>query len=70
MLARIKELNALNELEKTNGAQKFGEGSVKAALGPLVFAGNLVAHPVDTTQSTSPASTSFSTSGNGRGSSG
>jgi hypothetical protein len=52
MLARIKELNALNELEKTNGAQKFGEASVKAALRPLVFAGNLVAHPVDTTQST------------------
>jgi hypothetical protein len=52
MLARIKELNALNTLEKTNGAQKFGEGAVKAGLGPVVFAGNLIAHPVDTTQNT------------------
>ena len=52
MRTRIKELNALNALEKTNDAQKFGEGAVKAGLGPVVFAGNLIAHPVDTTQGT------------------
>ena len=52
MRARIKELDALNALEKTNGAQKFGEGAVKAGLGPVVFAGNLIAHPVNTTEGT------------------
>ena len=52
MRARIKELNALNVLEKTNAAQKFGEAAVKAGLSPVIFAGNLIAHPVDTTQNT------------------
>ncbi len=52
MRARIKELNALNTLARTNGAQEFGEGAVKAGLGPVVLAGKLIAHPVDTTQST------------------
>ena len=52
MRARIKELNALNALEKTNAAQKFGEAAVKAGLSPVIFAGNLIAHPVDTTQNT------------------
>ena len=52
MRARIRELNALETLDKTNGVQKFGEAAVKAGLGPVVFAGNLIAHPVDTTQST------------------
>jgi hypothetical protein len=52
MRARIKELNALDALEKTNAAQKFGEAAVKAGLSPVIFAGNLIAHPVDTTQNT------------------
>ena len=52
MRARIKELNALNALEKTNAAQKFGEAAVKAGLSPVIFAGNLIARPVDTTQNT------------------
>ena len=52
MHERIKELGALNILQKTNGAQKFGEAAVKAGLGPVIFAGSLIAHPVDTTQNT------------------
>jgi hypothetical protein len=52
MRARIKELNALHALEKTNSAQKFGEAAVKAGLAPVIFAGSLLAHPIDTTQNT------------------
>ena len=52
MAARIRELNALRALDATNAPSKFGEGVAKAGLGPVVFAGNLIAHPVDTTQNT------------------
>ncbi len=52
MHERIKELDALNTLQKTNGAQEFGQAAAKAGLGPVIFAGNLIAHPVDTTQNT------------------
>ena len=31
--------------KKTNAAQKFGEAAVKAGLSPVIFAGNLIAHP-------------------------
>ena len=52
MAARIRELNALQALGRDQRAQQFGEGGAKAGLGPVVFAGNLIAHPVDTTQNT------------------
>lgn len=52
MRARIKELNALAALEKTSSAQKFGEAAVKEGLSPVIFAGSLIAHPVNTTQNT------------------
>ena len=52
MAARIKELNALHALDETNAPKTFGEAAVKAGLGPVVFAGAMIAHPVDTTQNT------------------
>src|SRR5271157_1307752 len=52
MAARIKELNALHALDETNAPKKFGESAVKAGLAPVVFAGSMIAHPVDTTQNT------------------
>ncbi len=52
MAARIRELNALSALEATNAPSKFGEAAVKAGLGPVVFAGKLIVHPIDTTQNT------------------
>ena len=52
MLLRVRELNALAELEKTNTPSKFGKAVMDAGLGPLVFAGNMIEHPIDTTQNT------------------
>lgn len=52
MAARIRELNALHALDETNAPEKFGEAAVKAGLGPVTFAGAMIAHPVDTTQNT------------------
>lgn len=52
MAARIKEFNALHALDETNATKSFGQAVVKAGLGPVVFAGNMIAKPVDTTQNT------------------
>jgi hypothetical protein len=52
MAARVKELNALHALDETNAPKSFGQAAAKAGLGPVIFAGSLIAHPVDTTQNT------------------
>ncbi len=52
MAARIKELHALHALDETNATKSFGQAVLKAGLGPVVFAGNLISKPVDTTQKT------------------
>ena len=52
MDARIRELNAIRALDGTNATQQFGQAAVKAGLGPVVIAGSLIAHPVDTTRNT------------------
>lgn len=52
MAARIGELKAIHALDATNATQKFGQAVVKTGLGPVIFAGNLVVHPIDTTQNT------------------
>jgi hypothetical protein len=52
MAALVKELNALHALDETNAPKSFGQAAVKAGLSPVIFAGNLIAHPVDTTQNT------------------
>ena len=52
MALRIRELKALADLEKTNATSKFGQAVMAAGLGPLAFAGNMIEHPIDTTQKT------------------
>jgi hypothetical protein len=52
MAARILELNALEALSRTSGPQEFGQGVANTAVGPVVFAGNLIRNPVGTTQNT------------------
>lgn len=48
--ARIRELRALQALSATNSAQQFGQGVARTAVGPLVFAGNLIRNPLGTTE--------------------
>ncbi len=52
MAARVKELNALHTLDETNTTKSFGQAVVKAGMAPVVFAGHMIVHPVDTTQNT------------------
>jgi len=52
MAARLRELAALQKLDDVNVATKFGQQAVKTGLAPVIFAGNLVVHPVRTTQDT------------------
>jgi hypothetical protein len=52
MAVRVRELNALHALDETNAPKSFGQAAVKAGLGPVMFAGSLIANPVDTTQNT------------------
>ena len=52
MAARIKELNALHVLDETNTTKSFGQAVVKEVAAPVVFAGHMIVHPVDTTQNT------------------
>ena len=52
LAARIKELNALHALDETNTTKSFGQAVVKDVAAPVVFAGHMIVHPVDTTQNT------------------
>jgi hypothetical protein len=52
MAARIKELNALHALDEADTKKSFGQGVLKAGMAPVVFAGHMIVHPVDTTQNT------------------
>ena len=52
LLMRIKELAALDALDKTAGSQEFADAVVKAGLSPVAFAGNLVTNPVGTVKNT------------------
>ena len=52
LLMRVKELRALDALNKTFNSQQFAGALIKAGLSPLRFAGNLVVHPVDTVDNT------------------
>ena len=52
MMARVKELSALHALDETNATKSFGQAVVKAGMAPVVFAGHMIVHPVDTTQNT------------------
>ena len=47
LFMRIKELNALDALDKTTRSQKFSDAVAKAGLAPIDLAGKLVTHPVD-----------------------
>ncbi len=52
MAVRLRELAALQALDQTNVGSKFGQQAVKAGLSPVIFAGNLIVNPVQTTQKT------------------
>ncbi len=52
MNMRIKEIQALDAMDKTSQSQEFGDALVRAGLKPVEFAGNLVTHPVDTVKNT------------------
>lgn len=52
MNMRIKEIHALDAMDKTSQSQAFGDALVRAGLKPVEFAGNLVTHPVDTVKNT------------------
>ena len=48
--ARIGELRALQALSTTNDVQQFGQSVARTAMGPVVFAGNLIRNPLGTTE--------------------
>ena len=52
MNMRIKEIHALDAMDKTANSKEFGDALVRAGLKPVEFAGNLVTHPVDTVKNT------------------
>ncbi len=52
MAARVKKLNALHALDGTDTEKSFGQGVLKAGMAPVVFAGHMIVHPVDTTENT------------------
>jgi hypothetical protein len=49
---RIKELAALNTLDKIAGSKRFADAVLKAGLSPFQFAGNLITKPVSTVENT------------------
>jgi hypothetical protein len=52
MAARVKELNALHALDAADTKKSFGQAVLKAGMAPVVFAGHMIVHPVDTTENT------------------
>ena len=52
MNMRIKEIHALDAMDKTANSKEFGDALLRAGLKPVEFAGNLVTHPVDTVKNT------------------
>lgn len=52
MNMRIKEIHALDAMDKTANSKAFGDALVQAGLKPVEFAGKLVTHPVDTVKNT------------------
>jgi len=53
MLAmRLKEIKALNALNKTASSQSFAQAVLKAGLSPVEFAGHLVTNPMGTVKNT------------------
>src|SRR5262245_53765325 len=52
LLMRIKEITALEAMERTTSSQEFADALVKAGLSPVEFAGNLVTNPVGTVKNT------------------
>ncbi|MEI8178415.1 hypothetical protein [Aestuariivirga sp.] len=49
---RIKELAAIDAMERTSDSKEFGDALVQAGLKPVQFAGKLVTNPVDTVKNT------------------
>ena len=49
---RLKELDALAELEKMSQHEQYGKALVNAGLSPIKYAGKLVTDPVNTVQNT------------------
>lgn len=52
MQMRLKEIGALNAMERTASSKEFGDALVKAGLKPVEFAGKLVTDPAGTVKST------------------
>jgi len=52
MALRVKEISALNAMERTAASKEFGDALVKAGLKPVEFAGKLVTDPAGTVKST------------------
>lgn len=52
MNMRIKEIHALDAMDRTANSKEFGDALIRAGLKPVEFAGNLVTHPVDTVKNT------------------
>lgn len=52
MNMRLKEIHALDAMDRTANSKQFGDALVRAGLKPVEFAGNLVTHPVDTVKNT------------------
>ena len=52
MAMRVKEISALNAMERTAASKEFGDALVRAGLKPVEFAGKLVTDPAGTVKST------------------
>jgi hypothetical protein len=52
LLLRMRELAALDILERTSSSEEFAQAAVKAGLSPVVYAGQLVTNPVGTVGNT------------------
>lgn len=49
---RLKELEALDQLEKLSASDQFGKALVNAGLSPVKYAGKLITNPIGTIQNT------------------
>jgi hypothetical protein len=49
---RVKELAALEAMQKTTDSKSFGDALVKAGLSPVTFVGNMATNPVGTVKNT------------------
>jgi len=49
---RLNELNAMALLEKVSNSDSFGKALTQAGLSPVIYAGHLIANPIDTVQNT------------------